>query len=340
MNEPGSMAPLLAAVLDTAREGVWLLDADGVTEMTNRRMAAMLGLDPASLTGRPALDFLERVPTGPDGEELALVRADGTVLWGLVAASPVEGEPGCPAGLLLMVSDLTDRKSAEAALVHQAFNDGLTGLPNRALFMDRLRQALSRNARRGIGTSVLFVDLDRFKLINDSLGHGVGDDVLRVVAERVRSVLRAGDTVARFGGDEFVLLCEDVGDGTEAVALAERVARILARPFAVAEREILLSASIGIAVTRDADDSADALVRDADAAMFQAKDHGRDRIEVHGGDMRLEAVTRLEIKTDLRRAVERGELAVHYQPVLSLASARVVGIEALVRWPHPERGLV
>ncbi len=340
MTEHGAVSPLLAAVMDTAREGVWLLDADGVTAMTNRRMAAMLGVEAAELVGRPALDFLERVPTGSDGEELTLVRPDGTVTWALMVASPVEGEPGSPAGLLLMVSDLTDRKSAEAALIHQAFHDGLTGLPNRALFVDRLRHALARSARRGADAAVLFLDIDRFKLVNDSLGHSVGDEVLRVVADRLRSVLRAGDTVARFGGDEFVLLCEDVVDGGEALGLAERVAKALARPLAVADQEISLSASIGIALSHGAGEGADVLVRDADSAMYQAKDHGRDRIEVFGDDMRLEAVTRLELKTELRRALERGELAVHYQPVMALASARVVGVEALVRWPHPERGAV
>ncbi|HVL93239.1 MAG TPA: EAL domain-containing protein [Acidimicrobiales bacterium] len=340
MTERVATAPLLAAVLDTAREGVWLLDADGVTEMSNRRMAAMLGVEPTALVGRPALDFLERVPTAADGEELALRRADGTEVWALVVASAVEREPGSPAGLLLMASDLTDRKSAEAALVHQAFHDGLTGLPNRALFLDRLRHSLSRSARRGNDTAVLFLDVDRFKLVNDSLGHAIGDEVLRAVSDRLCSVLRAGDTVARFGGDEFVILCEDIGDGTEAVVLAERVAKELARPLAVADREIALSASIGIALSHGAEDSAEVLVRDADAAMYQAKDRGRDRIEVFGDDMRLEAVTRLETKTDLRRAVERGELVVYYQPVMALASARVAGVEALVRWPHPERGMV
>ncbi|MGH9154830.1 MAG: EAL domain-containing protein [Acidimicrobiales bacterium] len=334
------MAPLLAAVLDTTREGVWLLDADGMTAMTNRRMTAMLGVGTGQLLGRPALDFLERVPMAADGEELALTRPDGTVMWALVVASAVEGEPRSPAGLLLMVSDLTDRKSAEAALVQQAFHDGLTGLPNRALFLDRLRHALSRRARRDNETAVLFLDIDRFKMVNDSLGHATGDEVLQTVSERLRSVLRAGDTVARFGGDEFVMLCEDIGDGTEAMALAERVAKELARPLPIGEREIALSASIGISLSRGGDECAETMVRDADSAMYQAKDRGRDRIEVFGDDMRMEAVTRLETKTDLRRAVERGELAVHYQPVMALASARVVGVEALVRWPHAERGMI
>ncbi|MEO6120938.1 MAG: EAL domain-containing protein, partial [Acidimicrobiales bacterium] len=337
---PVTMTPLLAAVMDTAREGVWLLDGDGATEMTNLRMATMLGVGSNELVGRPALDFLERIPAASDGEELALTRPDGTVLWALVVARAFELEAGSPAGWLLMVSDLTDRKTAEAALVHQAFHDGLTELPNRALFLDRLGHALSRSTRHGSDTAVLFLDIDRFKQVNDSLGHSVGDEVLRAVAERVRSVSRAGDTVARFGGDEFVMLCENIGSGTEAVALAERVAKALARPLTVGDREICLSASIGIALSRGSDEGAEILVRDADVAMYQAKDRGRDRIEVFGEDMALEAVTRLQTKTDLRRAIERDELIVHYQPVMALASARVVGVEALVRWPHPERGMV
>ncbi|MGH9165915.1 MAG: EAL domain-containing protein [Acidimicrobiales bacterium] len=335
-----TITPLLETVLATAQEGVWLVDADGLTTMGNRRMSAMLGLEQGALVGRPVLDFLDRVPTGPEGEEVRLTRSDGTTLWALVASSPVESELGHPAGLVLMVSDLTDRKSAEAALVHQAFHDGLTGLPNRALFLDRLRHTLSRSARRGDDTAVLFLDVDRFKLVNDGLGHAVGDEVLVAVAERLRSVLRAGDTVARFGGDEFVVLCEQVSGRDEAMGVAERVAAGLAQPFTVGDSEIALTASIGLAMASGSDEGADALLRDADAAMYKAKDRGRDRIDVFGDDMRLEAVARLAAKSDLRQAVEHGDLVVHYQPVMTLATGRVVGVEALARWPHAERGMV
>jgi len=334
------MSALLETVLNTAHEGVWLLDADGRTTMANRKMAAMVGLDPSALIGRAVLDFLERVPTGSDGQEVRLTQVDGSRLWALVVANAVEGEAGQPAGLLLMVSDLTDRKSAEAALVHQAFHDALTGLPNRALFLDRLRHALTGATRRGLDAAVLFLDIDRFKLVNDSLGHTLGDEVLNAVAERIQSVLRAADTVGRFGGDEFVILCEEVRDVAEAAAVADRVGEALSQPFRLGEREIALTASIGIALGSGGGDSAEALVRDADAAMYQAKDRGRDRIEVFGDDMRLEAIARLETKSDLRRAVETGGLVVYYQPVMALHSGRVVGVEALVRWPHPERGMV
>jgi diguanylate cyclase (GGDEF)-like protein len=226
-------------------------------------------------------------------------------------------------------------------MLHQAFHDALTELPNRALFLDRLEQALVRQGRRSALTAVLFLDLDRFKWINDSLGHAAGDQLLVQVAERLGNATRPGDSVARFGGDEFVVLCDDLDGEWEALTIAKRLESALSNHFCVEGRDITVSASVGIATTASATGAtADSLLRDADAAMYRAKERGRNRIESFQGGMRARAVERLEVESDLRRALERGELRVHYQPVVRLAGAAMVGVEALVRWQHPERGLV
>jgi diguanylate cyclase (GGDEF)-like protein len=238
-----------------------------------------------------------------------------------------------------------ERKRAEVALAHQALHDALTGLPNRALFLDRLKLALARSERRRSSVAVLFLDLDRFKLINDSLGHDAGDRVLIDVGARLQNALRPGDTVARFGGDEFTALCEDVPSERAVLAIAERMAQAVGMPFALGHGEVdtFLTVSIGIAVA-EADVSrnglAQSLVRDADAAMYRAKERGKSRVELYDTRLRERAVRRLSIESALHRALERDELRLHYQPQIDLASGRIVSWEALLRWDHPERGLL
>jgi diguanylate cyclase len=232
-----------------------------------------------------------------------------------------------------------ERKRAEVELTHQALHDALTDLPNRALFYDRLGQALARLDRHDGALAVLFCDLDRFKVVNDSLGHGAGDRLLVAVARRLLSALRAGDTAARFGGDEFVVLCEDVEGELQAIAVAERIAAALQEPFRLGEgMEVHVRTSIGIALATDSGARAEALIRDADAAMYRAKERGRAGYEVFDDEMRDRAVRRLETETSLHRALERGELTLCYQPQVRLATGDLVGVEALVRWSHPERG--
>ncbi|MDX6697789.1 MAG: hypothetical protein QOE65_1186 [Solirubrobacteraceae bacterium] len=233
-----------------------------------------------------------------------------------------------------------ERKRAEVELAHQALHDPLTGLPNRTLFLDRLAVALARVQRRRSAVAVLFLDLDRFKVINDSLGHEIGDRLLMDLAVRLQEVLRPGDTVARFGGDEFTILCEDVDGEHDAVLIAERSAEAVAAPFVLGETEAFLTASVGIAMATGRGARPEELIRDADAAMYRAKELGKSRYELFDEDMRDRALERLQVENDLHRAIERGELCIHYQPMVELASETVVAVEALVRWEHPERGLL
>lgn len=237
--------------------------------------------------------------------------------------------------------DITDRKRVEEQLSHAALHDSLTGLPNRALFMDRLGRALKRSRRRKKDPfGVLFLDLDRFKVINDSLGHLAGDEVLRAFAERLVECLRDGDTVARLGGDEFAVLLEDLRDSSEVNSVTERILSALEVPFEVEGHEVFTTASFGVALSASNYERPEDVLRDADIAMYRAKAAGHTRQVVFDPTMHTHAVARLHLESDLHRAVERGEFRLHYQPIVSLADGRLQGFEALVRWMHRERGLV
>ena len=236
-----------------------------------------------------------------------------------------------------VLADALERQAIEDAIREQAVHDPLTGLPNRVLFVDRLEHALARLGRQQSLCAILFLDLDHFKLVNDSLGHHVGDELLTAAAPRLKQALRASDTVARFGGDEFGILLEDIASEHDAIETAERIAAIFARPFVLSGSEHFVTTSIGIALARGGE-QADELIRDADAAMYRAKDRGRARYEVFDEGMRGRAIERLRVENDLRRALERDELRLEYQPVVSLRNFSIVGVEALLRWRHPERG--
>jgi diguanylate cyclase (GGDEF)-like protein/PAS domain S-box-containing protein len=246
--------------------------------------------------------------------------------------------------LLVAAAHLSDiaiqRNQAQARLAHQAAHDALTGLPNRVFFLDRASHALDRTKRSHTWVAVLFCDLDRFKFINDSLGHDAGDRLLGELARRLQEVVRPGDTVARFGGDEFTILCEGIEDESHALAIAERVGRVAATPFVLGDAEVFVTMSIGIALGTGPRARPAALIENADAAMYRAKARGGNRHEVFDHDMRARAKRRLALQSALHRAVERGEFQVVYQPLVRLTTRQPVGAEALVRWRHPERGLV
>jgi diguanylate cyclase (GGDEF)-like protein/PAS domain S-box-containing protein len=268
-----------------------------------------------------------------------VVHPGGAVRWLETALRAVPGANGDTHQIVAVTRDVSERKEAETRLAHQALHDALTGLPNRTLFLDRLEQALRRAKRHDADVAVLFVDLDRFKLINDSFGHAAGDRLLCDVAGRLRRALRPADTIARFGGDELTVLCEDVDGEAGARTIARRIAALFDEPFLVEDGEAFLQASIGIALA-GGDASPEDLIRDADAAMYRAKDRGRSRVEVFDEAMRRDARERVATESALRRAIERDELCIHVQPVVGIGDERIAAFEALVRWQHPERGLV
>ncbi len=265
----------------------------------------------------------------------------GTWRWVLCRGLAVRDPLGRAMRVAGSQSDVTHRKLAEEQLAHRAFYDPLTNLPNRALFIDRLRHAMRRAQRRkDYQFAVLFLDVDRFKTINDSLGHMAGDRLLVMVARRLELSLRPGDSVARLGGDEFTVLLEDVRDDTDSTRVADRIQRELAAPFNINGQELFTSASIGIARSSTGYENPEDILRDADTAMYRAKAGGRARHAMFDTAMHERAVALLTLEADLRRAIEREELFVHYQPIVSLESGRITGVEALARWTHPQRGSI
>jgi diguanylate cyclase (GGDEF)-like protein/PAS domain S-box-containing protein len=315
---------------------------------TSPSVTQLLGYAPEELEGQRLLSAVH-----PDDAETIRLRGDGgrgTVearvrhrdgSWrhfeGVV--TDLRDDPAV-GGFVCTAHDVSERKAVEQRLAHDATHDPLTGLPNRVLLLDRLEHALALAARDNSHVAVIFLDLDRFKLVNDSLGHAMGDRLIVEVAQRLRKAARRADTVARFGGDEFVIVCESVPDADEAVRIAGRLVEGIDQTVMLGDQETVVGVSVGIALSVGPETTSDDLMRDADAAMYRAKEKGRGRIEVFNDVMRSTVVHRLNTESMLRRAVELEELRLHYQPVISLVDQRVVGYEALVRWEHPERGLI
>ena len=342
----------LAAIVESSEDAIIGQDLSGVVTSWNPGAERLFGHPAARVLGRD-LDHL-LAPGSPDDErhhfalatrgnvvaafEAQRRRQDGAVLDVLLTLSPLRTVDGDVVGVSTIARDIGDRKRLESTLRHQALHDTLTGLPNRALLDDRMSHALTLARARGSTVAVLFLDLDRFKVLNDADGHAAGDAVLVEVARRLRAAVRPEDTVARFGGDEFVVLCETGGLST-AHQVAERLHESLAHPFRSTGPTRTLAASIGIAVAHRDSTAAD-LLRDADTAMYRAKDLGRGRTAVFDADVRARASARLSATTALQRALSEGELRLHYQPVLDLDDERLLGFEALVRWQHPEHGLL
>lgn len=279
--------------------------------------------------------------TGEDLDaEYRMTARDGRQVWVRDRASVVFSGDGKALYLQGFMTDTTETKSLEAQLEHQAFHDPLTNLANRNLFVDRVGHALTRCGRSGTSVAVLFLDLDDFKLVNDTLGHTAGDRLLMAVADRLQACLRPSDTAARLGGDEFAVLVEDVVQESDAVTVAERISDSLLAPFEVHGKEVFVQASIGVAGSSETSNCVDDLLRNADVAMYRAKGRGKRHLEVFEPAMHSALVERLELTADLQRALEEDEFVLYYQPVLDLKQERIASFEALVRWKHPDRGLL
>jgi diguanylate cyclase (GGDEF)-like protein/PAS domain S-box-containing protein len=279
------------------------------------------------------------------GEKLPAVQlrfrsGSGEYLYGEVTTLPTFRAGKC-IGITGMVRDITDRKRAEEKLMRSAFYDALTGLPNRALLMDRLGHSLLRSKRHeSLFFAVLFIDLDRFKVVNDSLGHRFGDELLVSAARRLEGCVRADDTVARIGGDEFVIVLDTIKDLAEAQEIAARIHQTFSLPFQLSGQEIFATASIGIALNSPKYEKAEEILRDADLAMYRAKSLGKARSEIFDSEMHSQAMWLMEMETDLRRSLEKQEFRIFYQPIVALSSGSICGVEALLRWQHPHRGMV
>ncbi len=277
----------------------------------------------------------------PDFEsEHRMLHRDGTYRWMLCRGLAVQ-DGGKTVRIAGSLTDITSRKRTEKQLLHDALHDTLTGLANRALFMDRLQRAIERGKRHeDYLFGVLFLDLDRFKLVNDSLGHVIGNQLLIAIARRLQLCIRAEDTVARLGGDEFVLLLEGIESASDATRVADRIQTDLAQPFDLSGHEMFATVSIGIALSSTGYEQPEDILRDADVAMYRAKALGKSRYEMFDKSMHAQAVALLQLETDLRHAIERQEFELHYQPIVLLRNNKLVGFEALVRWRHPQRGMV
>jgi diguanylate cyclase (GGDEF)-like protein/PAS domain S-box-containing protein len=346
-------------LMDALPDAIYFKDRDSRLTWANRRaLEAFAATTLTDLLGKSDFDlfsppqarqsFRDEQEIMRSGRPLVNVEeeeilADGGTRWASTTKMPLVDPRGWVVGTFGISRDISERKHAEARFEYQAFYDAVTDLPNRALFMNRLEHLL-RRARRKSGAPLLFalvcLDVDRFKGVNDSLGHQQGDDLLVQIARRLETCVRPGDTLARLGGDEFTVLLEDIRSETDATRVAERIHKALAEPFTVGGTDVFISASLGIALSSSGYVKPEEMLRDADIAMYRAKSKGRSRHEVFDADMHRRAVSMLQLETDLRRAVERDECRLYYQPIVDLETGRMVGFEALLRWQHPRRGLV
>jgi diguanylate cyclase (GGDEF)-like protein/PAS domain S-box-containing protein len=331
-----------------------IVNADGQITYESAAVERVLGYRAADRIGRSAFDDIHpddvawagtmfqdvvRLPASQVAAEVRVRHADGSWLVIEAVAKNLLDDPAV-GGIVVNYRDITGRKALEDELKRQAFHDSLTGLANRALFADRLEHAISRAERAPTALAVLFLDLDDFKTVNDSLGHSEGDLLLIAVADRLRAGVRASDTIARMGGDEFAILIEDPIDDETPMDVGRRMLAQLEPPFVHGGKELFVRASIGVATTRSHDHTADEVLRNADVAMYTAKTNGKNRLEVFEPGMHTAALTRLALKGDLERALERGEFTLVYQPIVRLAGGRLSGVEALLRWQHRDRGTV
>lgn len=351
-----SSAELFQAAFDFAAIGMALVFPNGRCQRVNRSLCEILGYTDEELLATDFQDFVhrdERITARTKWEQLLsgkipgyqietrCIHSDGHEVWVLWSVSKAMVDHSESAHLIFQIQNITDRKAAEERLLHDAFHDALTGLPNRALMMDHLKLAIARNKRKSDLTfAVLYLDLDRFKVVNDSFGHMIGDQLLVGIARRLEGCVRPGDTVARVGGDEFTILLEDVSDVGEAVSVAERIQQELKLPFTLSGRDVFTTVSVGIAPGSNSYNQPDEILRDADTAMYRSKSLGKARHEMFDEEMQARTVNLLQMENDLRRAFERNEFFINFQPIVELDDFRLCGFEALVRWQHPDRGLI
>jgi diguanylate cyclase (GGDEF)-like protein/PAS domain S-box-containing protein len=334
------------AVIVIDRAGRILNDAANLTTILGESDPTTIGVDALELLQPRDLVSARRVlarwwltDAVVADSELRATHRDGSDRWFGVRATNLSSDPAI-AGMVINLRDITEQKQAERALSHSGFHDSVTGLANRSLFNDRLDHALDRTARSGLGVAVVYLDLDGFKMVNDSRGHEAGDHVLREVATRLTGAVRTLDTVSRLGGDEFAILIEESSRVLdEAETVAERVLQSLTAPFIVGDQQIVLSASIGIAIG-DVSCTASSMMRDADVAMYKAKTTGKAKWALYEPAMRRAALDRLELESDLHQVVDEHQLRLMYQPIIELQSDKIVGFEALLRWDHPTRGVI
>jgi diguanylate cyclase (GGDEF)-like protein len=353
---PTADAPsgLLAALLDDAPVALAAWGLDGRFLQVNRTFGLLTGRPVAEHPGLTCEDVLgsaaapvSRVvdwvrATGLPHEPVELTApGDPDFAANLVASfAPIRDTDGTMVGVGCVMQDVTDQHVQRQLLIYQATHDQLTGLPNRDLFMDRLQVALNKLDRGSDSLAVLFVDLDDFKNVNDSLGHKWGDRLLRTVGMRLERVLRPGDTIARLGGDEFAMLCEGIESSDDALHIGERLVSAAAEAVRDGTDTAEVTASVGVAIAREGDADPGILLRDADLAMYQAKDRGRNQVALFDGEMRERTVARVDVERELRAAIAAGQFVLHYQPIVDTAAGTVLGVEALVRWQHPRRGLL
>ncbi|MCZ4305151.1 EAL domain-containing protein [Zoogloeaceae bacterium G21618-S1] len=355
LKESARELQLSAQVFEASNEAIAILDHRFRIVSVNPALERISGYRQHDVVGRHCAEQLIGEPT--DGEswrstvarlrstrhwagETRLQRADGSHYPGWISLGAVTGDAGRSTHFVVSISDISERKLTEQRLRHMAEYDALTGLPNRTLLLDRMGSALENARRNQKHLGVLFIDLDRFKNINDSLGHAVGDGLLRQVASRLGAVIRSTDTVSRIGGDEFVVLLTELDTVGRAAEVASKILKALATPYEVSGHELSVTPSIGITVSPEDGDNRDLLLKNADAAMYSAKENGRNSYQFFTESLNERAQTRLTLENELRRALLREEFSLHFQPQFDLASGRLVGAEALLRWQHPDRGMI
>ena len=332
----------------TTTNGEWVRVNKSLCELLGYAEADLLKTTLHALSHPEDLDWLREQLTNLLRGSIAsvqleqrFVRQDAGIVWVVLSATKIAQADKKSAKLILQMQDITDRKSVEERLLHEALHDGLTGLPNRALYMDHLRKAVARWKRRDRGAfAVLFLDLDGFKGINDTLGHLAGDQLLVEFTQRLMSNVRPGDTFARMGGDEFSILLDDLNDLNDAIIAVKRLQRMLEEPFRLSGRELFVTSSIGVALSVPEYVDPEEILRHADAAMYRAKKLGKGRYEVFDRTTSKRLERQSQIETDLSRAVERAELFLEYQPIVVLETGRIAGFEALLRWQHPTLGMI